>query len=60
MVEKGFRGGIRHAIYRYTKTNNKYVRDYDKNKEPFCLNYCDVNNLHGWTMSLKLPLDCFK
>ena len=33
MVEKGFRGGICHSINRYTKANNKYMKDYDKNKK---------------------------
>ena len=34
MVEKGIRGGICHFIYRYARGNNKYMKDYDKNKEP--------------------------
>ena len=25
--------GICHAIHRYAKANNKYLKDYDKNKE---------------------------
>ena len=29
MVEKGIRGGICHSIYRYAKTNNTYLKDYD-------------------------------
>ena len=33
MVEKGIRGELREAIHRYVKANNKYVKDYDKNKE---------------------------
>ena len=33
MVEKGIRGGICHAIYRYAKANSKCMKDYDKNKE---------------------------
>ena len=33
MVEKGFIGGICHAIHRYLEANNKYMKDYDKNKE---------------------------
>ena len=32
MVEKSIRGGICHSIYQYTKVN-KYMKDYDKNKE---------------------------
>ena len=33
MAEKGIKGRIRHYIYRYAKANNKYMKDYDKNKE---------------------------
>ena len=33
MIEKGIRGGICHAIYRYAKENNKYMIYYDENKE---------------------------
>ena len=47
MVEKVIRGGICHAIYRYAKANNKYVKDYDKNKESSYLKYWDVNYLYG-------------
>ena len=31
MVEKGIKGGKCHAIYRYAKTNNKYMKNYNKN-----------------------------
>ena len=47
MVEKGIRGGICHAIHQYAKANNKYMKDYDKNKESSDFKYWDVNNL-GW------------
>ena len=47
MVEKRIRGGICHSIYRHAKANNKYMREYDKNKEPSYLQYWDANNLHG-------------
>ena len=60
MVEKGIRGGISHSIYRYAKANNKYMKDYDTNKESSYIQYWDVNNLHGWTMPQKLPLSKFE
>ena len=47
MVEKGLTGGICHTIHRYTKANNRYMKDYDKNKESSYLKYWEVNNLHG-------------
>ena len=43
-VEKGIRGEICHAIHRYAKTDNKYTKDYDKNKESQYLKYWDANN----------------
>ena len=33
MVEICVIGGICHAIHRYVKANNKYMKNYDKNKE---------------------------
>ena len=33
MVEKGIRGGMCHSFYLYAKPNNKYVKDYYKDKE---------------------------
>ena len=33
MVEKRIRGGICHAIHLYAKASDKYIKDYDKNKE---------------------------
>ena len=32
MVEKGILRGIYHVIHQYLKSNNKYVKYYDKNK----------------------------
>ena len=33
----------------------KYMKDYDKNKESSYLKDWDINNLHGWAQSQKLP-----
>ena len=42
------------------KANNKYMKDYDKNKESLYLQYWDVNTLYDWVMSQKLPVNNFE
>ena len=59
MVEKGNSGGICHAIHRYAKANNEYMKDYNKDEEESFLEYLDANNLHGRAMSEPLPVDGF-
>ena len=53
MVEKDIRGEICHAIHRYAKANNKYMKDSDKYKELSCLKYWGLNNLCGWAIYVK-------
>ena len=60
MVEKWIRGGICHAIHKYAKANNKYMKNYDKNSISSYLMYLDANNLYGRGMPQKLPVSCFK
>ena len=50
IVDKEISGGICHTIHQYVKANNKYMKDYDQ----------DVNNLYGWAMSQKLPVNGFE
>ena len=45
MVEKGIRGGICHAIRRYAKAYNKYMKNCNKNIESSYLMYLDAKNL---------------
>ena len=59
-VEEGIKGGICHSIHRYAKANNKYMKNYDKNEESLYIQYLDANNLYGWAMSQKLPVNGFK
>ena len=60
MVEEGIRGRICHSIHRYAKANNKYMKNYNNNEEPSYIQYLDANNLYGWAMSKKLPVNGFK
>ena len=53
-VEKGIKGGMCHAIHRYAKVNNKYMKKYNKDKESSYLMYLHANNLYGWAMSQKI------
>ena len=63
MVDKGIKEGIFHSINRYAKANNKYMKDYDRNKKSSYIKYQDVNNLYGQAMSQKLAatgFECFE
>ena len=59
MFEKGIRCGICHAIYRYAKAKNKYVKNYDKNKESSYVQNLDANNFSELAISQKSPVDDF-
>ena len=58
-IEKGMRGGISHVSKKYSKANNKYCEDYDKNKSEKHIAYIDMN-LYGKVMSEYLPYGGFK
>ena len=46
MAEKGIRGGMCHAIHRYVKASNKYMKSYDKNIISSYLEYLDSRYLN--------------
>ena len=60
MVEQGIRGGNCHKIFCCARTNNKYMKDYNKDEEESFLEYLDANNLYGGAMSEPLPVNGFE
>ena len=60
MVDEGIRGGIGHSIHSYVKANNRYMENYDENRESSYIQYLDANNLNGWSVSQKLSKNNFK
>ena len=60
IVENGVRGGICQASHRYAKANNKYLSNYNEEIDSSDIAYLDANNLYGWAMSQKLPVNDFK
>ena len=47
IIEEGIRGEMCHAVHRFAKANNKYMRNYDEEKESSFLEYIDTSNLYG-------------
>ena len=45
IVEKGIKGAMYHAIHWYTKVNDKYMKEYNKNEKFSFLKYWDTNQL---------------
>ena len=44
MIEKGIKGRICHAMHRYAKANNKYMKDYNKDEKESFLEYLCQNH----------------
>ena len=58
--EKVKRGGDSYINQRYSKANNEYCKDYDKERPKKYIIYLDINNLYGHAMSQYLPYADFK
>ena len=59
MIQEGIRGRMCQSSHRYAKANNKCMKNYDKSTKSSYLKYLDGNNLYGWAMSQKLPINVF-
>jgi len=45
---------------RYSKANNRYLKDYDETLPSTFINVFDINGLYSWGMSQKLPYGEFR
>ena len=46
--------------HRHAKANNKYMKNYDVNKETSYITYLDANNLYGGSMCELMPYNGFE
>ena len=60
MIESGMCGGVSQVVCSYAEANNKYMDNYDDNKESSFLQYLDENNLHGCPMTENFLVGGFK
>ena len=60
MIESGMRCGVCHVVQSYAEANNKYMDNYDENKELSFLSYLDANNLYGCSIIEKHLVGGFK
>ena len=58
--EEGIRGGVSSAMKRYSKANNKYMKDYDRNKISKYIVYNDKNGLYTSVLCGPLPIGEFR
>ena len=59
-IETAMRGGISYIAKRYSKANNKYMKDYDNAEKTIYFMYFDENNLYGSAMTEYLPYGGFE
>ena len=59
-IEERIRGGISYIAKRHSKSNNKYMKNYDNTMEDIFIMYLDENNLYEWAMTQYLTCSDFK
>jgi hypothetical protein len=60
LVEKAIRGGVCSISQRYSKSNNRYMSDYDPAQKTVTNMYLDANALYAHAMCKRLPTSDFE
>ena len=60
LIEKRLRGRISYITKRYSKANNKDIKNHDSRKPSKFITYFDMNNLYDWAISVYPPYGEFK
>ena len=60
LIEKGLRGGISYITKRYSKANNKDIKNHDPRKPSKFITYFDMSNLYDWSIHGYLPYGEYK
>ena len=58
-IEKLCKRFCKSAKVKLVFTSNKYMKNYNNNEQSSYIQYLDANNLYGWAMSKKLPVNGF-
>ena len=50
VIEEAVRGGITQVITKFLEAQNKYIQNYDQNKDSSLLQYLDLKSLYAWAI----------
>ena len=52
-IEKGLRGEFSYIAKRYSKVNDRYMKNFGPKKPSKFITYLDMNSSYGWAMNVK-------
>lgn len=57
LIGKDMRGAVNYMTQKHSKTKNKYMKYYDKDKPSVYIIYHDSDNSYAWSMIQYLQVD---
>ena len=59
-ITKAIRGGLTNSMKKYARANNRFMKDFDPEKEISYIQYLDFVNLYGFCLMQPLPVGDFR